>query len=201
MIYPRNVYPAIALLLTLVSLSFSWAARTEPTELELYNEQEAYQVYAALFRESVIWWTTRAEALVIQEETTGGMDDECLPRGKKFGKEFRAAVANYKKLNQSPRRLVASFPLERRYELVSKDEVSKIFKEGGWEDFGKRFPGSQGYIELSAVGFNPGKTKAVVYIGHSCGLLCGEGRFYLLEKLNGEWRLSETEFSSCMWAS
>jgi hypothetical protein len=45
-----------------------------------------------------------------------------------------------------------------------------------------------GLIILSGVGFNPARTQAVFYIDHFCGL-CGGGRYVLMEKINGSWRV------------
>ena len=45
-----------------------------------------------------------------------------------------------------------------------------------------------GYIQVSAVGFDAAKTRAMVFVTYECGGLCGGGNLYLLEKVNGSWR-------------
>src|SRR5712664_480411 len=58
----------------------------------------------------------------------------------------------------------------------------------GSPEFQKKFPHNLGFITLSGVGFNPTRTQAVFYIDHFCGL-CGGGRYVLMEKINGSWRV------------
>ena len=54
---------------------------------------------------------------------------------------------------------------------------------------------------LDSVAFNADKTIAVVYMGHSCGSLCGGGTFYVLEKKDGIWKNMRWRGTSCAWAS
>ena len=54
---------------------------------------------------------------------------------------------------------------------------------------------------MSAVGFNVDKTLALVYVGHSCGGLCGGGSYHLLKKAGEKWVESPWKGVSCSWAS
>ena len=45
-----------------------------------------------------------------------------------------------------------------------------------------------GHIQMSAVGFDPAGTRAMVHMAYLCGGLCGGGNLHLLEKVNGGWR-------------
>jgi hypothetical protein len=56
-----------------------------------------------------------------------------------------------------------------------------------WDGFHKRDPGSRGYM-ASAVGFDPARRRAMVYMAHSCGSLCGGGMHHFLEKVDGTWQ-------------
>jgi hypothetical protein len=56
-------------------------------------------------------------------------------------------------------------------------------------------------MELSAVGFNPEKSIAVVYAGHHCGNLCGGGGFAVLRKEAGKWKPMAFRGQQCVWAS
>jgi hypothetical protein len=58
----------------------------------------------------------------------------------------------------------------------------------GSPEFQKKFPDNLGFVALSGVGFNPSRTQAVFYIDHFCGL-CGGGRYVLMEKIDGGWRV------------
>lgn len=57
-----------------------------------------------------------------------------------------------------------------------------------WTAFHAKYPDSGGFLKVSAVGFDPARRRAMVYIAHSCGALCGGGRSQLLEKIDGTWR-------------
>ena len=76
-----------------------------------------------------------------------------------------------------------------------------LMSQGRWNEYYRQYPDSGGLLEFSAVGFNPDKTIAVVYMGHSCGDLCGGGTFHVLEKIDGKWKPLEWKGSSCAWAS
>ena len=68
---------------------------------------------------------------------------------------------------------VPIFNIQLPFKLVAFDEIhAALDGPGGWDGFYTKFPESGGYIELSAVGFNPDKTVAVVYVGHHCGSTC-----------------------------
>jgi hypothetical protein len=46
------------------------------------------------------------------------------------------------------------------------------------------------------------KKRAMVYMAHSCGSLCGGGTYHLLEKVEGVWREAKIPgVSNCMWES
>ena len=44
-------------------------------------------------------------------------------------------------------------------------------------------------FEVSAVGFSGDRTRALVYVGHHCGSLCGGGGYHLLVKRDGKWQI------------
>jgi hypothetical protein len=75
------------------------------------------------------------------------------------------------------------------YTLISRKEVDEIFKKNqdGWAEFYKRHPQSSGIWSFSRVGYNIAKNEALVYLAHSCGMLCGTGHLYLLTKEDGGW--------------
>ena len=64
----------------------------------------------------------------------------------------------------------------------------------GSQEFQNEFPHNLGFIVLSAVGFNPSRTQAVFYIDHFCGL-CGGGRYVLMEKIDGAWRVRDGHYT------
>jgi hypothetical protein len=97
--------------------------------------------------------------------------------------------------------LQQKFKTEIPCRIVTSEEVNAAMADHGWDGFYKTYPDSGGWIELSAVGFNADRTVAVVYVGHSCGSLCGGGRFHVLQKRDNKWLPLDWKGSSCMWAS
>jgi hypothetical protein len=86
--------------------------------------------------------------------------------------------------NAKPRRIRAGFPLGTPYVVVPSADVTASFRDlptDPWAAFYKRYPDSGGFMIVSAVGFDAAKKRAMVYMAHSCGLLCGGGMHHLLE--------------------
>ena len=78
------------------------------------------------------------------------------------------------------------------YRFISGEELKEIFEKGvasGWKTFYKKYPKSSGYWDFSPVGYSSNGTKALVYLGHHCGGLCGTGHLVLLAKENDRWRV------------
>lgn len=43
---------------------------------------------------------------------------------------------------------------------------------------------------FSHIGFNAGRTQAIVYMSYVCGGMCGDGHYVLLERTGRRWRIS-----------
>jgi len=193
----------LILSLAIVSLCITIRAQN------VYDDAEAYAVYSAIvFKE---WPVTEAKStrLVIKLETSdyphiGGGIDECLQPPKGEEAVYAPVVNAYKEANKTPKLLQPKFTTDIPYVFMSGTEFNAFFdKKGidGWKDFYDEYPKSGGINELSAVGFNADKTLAIVYVGHSCGGLCGGGTYHVLQKKEGKWTELQWRGSSCMWAS
>jgi hypothetical protein len=165
-----------------------------------YTDKDAYQIYDLLIPSEETWCT---KTWVIQQETELwerdlSRLDRCVSPTSVH--EFQDAIVSFKAANNRRWLLERQFGLDRPYELVRSDSIAAFFKgreqnraesdpplADGWEGFYQRYPGSGGYIILSAVGFNKDKTRAVVYSGAGCGSLCGAWSFHLFKKMNGKW--------------
>ena len=66
------------------------------------------------------------------------------------------------------------------------------------KDFRQTFPGADGIISLSRVGFDSTQHEAIVSSAFVCGMLCGEGRRHILRKTRGKWVLVQ---SLVVWIS
>lgn len=167
------------------------------------QDVEAYEVYSAILTAELPPEATWGTNLVIQVETGGW--NTCLEPDSLWEATMRPAIVDYVQKNPAPWLRHGRFQIARPYQLVPSDTLESIFKRGGiiggWETFYRLYPGSSGYLTLSAVGFNPEKTVAVVYMGHFCGPLCGSGWFRILEKKDGGWSPLPWRGRDCAWIS
>jgi hypothetical protein len=69
--------------------------------------------------------------------------------------------------------------------------------EEGWARFYDEYPQSEGFLSLSRVGFGRKKSQALVYValvrGHLSGRMWGDGRYILVLKKKGRWRVQKQE--------
>ena len=161
-----------------------------PPKPETYLDPEAYVVYGAVLPENWAFgnWFRRADALIIEQETQkDGRLPGCLPSVTGPREAWRDALESYKKENQSPKLLARQFPIDKHYELVPGSVIAEAFKGKGWNGFYERYPHSEGIINLSAVGFNSDRTKALVFVVHYCGNTCGSQSYIFLEKKSDKW--------------
>lgn len=75
------------------------------------------------------------------------------------------------------------------YKLVEHTKLEQIFKKGGWQEFYRKYPNVAGFWDFSHPGYNEARTEAVLYVGHSCGDLCGTGHLFFVTKENGHWKV------------
>ena len=165
----------------------------------LSGDQEAYEVYSAILPSEWPLRVAHHKTLIIQKETKGY--EMCLRPEKEWQEKIVPAISDYVRSNAKPSLLQPKINVEVPYQLIIADELRSVIQTAGWEGFSQRYSDSGGWIELSAVGFNPNKTVAVVYMGHHCGMLCGGGGFHVLEKKDGKWVALDWRGSSCAWAS
>jgi hypothetical protein len=193
--------------LVLCALMHARPSANSTQEPQPYLDAEAYEVYAVRLPDQWPWAEAHAKQLVIQQETAVfpklGTDTECLPGGDDFPESWKEVLRDYKKQNEATRVLVRGFVIEKSYNLIPKQEFADLFKKDGpgWSGFYSRYPDSGGIIQLSAVGFNRERTKAMLYVGHSCGWLCGGGGYAFVQKKDGKWVRAIVKGVSCAWAS
>jgi hypothetical protein len=167
--------------------------------MNAYEEATAYEVYAAILPSEWPLRVAHAKRLVIRRETKSYQ--MCLRPDKELEKKVGPAISDYVELNKKQWVLQARLSIDSPYQFLETSKFSTLLSKGGWDEYYREYPESGGLIELSAVGFNGDKTIAVVYMGHSCGMLCGGGTFHVLEKVEGKWQPLEWKGSSCAWAS
>jgi hypothetical protein len=182
------------------------ATRPQQAPPKPVDDPEAYAVYASLLPHRLPDRPLRRGTLVFQRET--GTNWQCMPSGKPLETDWRPVVDNFKAENAGVRTVRPGFGLGAPYVVVPKAEIDAHFvivptdPGAGWSEFYKRYQGSGGFFVVSAVGFDPPKRRAMVYLAHSCGGLCGSGTHHFLEKVGGSWREARIPgLSTCMWVS
>ena len=58
----------------------------------------------------------------------------------------------------------------------------------GWNTFRSTYKGAGGYVSVSAVGFDPAQTRAIVWVTYTCGPSCGSREFRFYAKSGTQWR-------------
>ena len=167
-------------------------------------DPEAYAVYASLLPQEWLVRYARAKTLVVQKETVAHY--YCQPEGGELDTDWRPVVDAFRAANARPQAIRAGESLGFPYIVVPAAEIDAIFDYSpsawAWVDFNVRFPDSKGFIRVSAVGFDEDKKRAMVYMGHHCGGLCGGGVHHLLEKVDGQWRKAHLSgVTQCYWNS
>src|SRR5215216_4785184 len=104
----------------------------------------------------------------------------------------RETVDSLLQRNEQPTQLSAEMQLGVDYALLSAEELAEISSQPNWNEvLSEDYPGSDGYLIFSRVGFNHTLDQAVIYVGKVAGPLMGSGSYYLLEKQNGEWSIKQ----------
>ena len=91
------------------------------------------------------------------------------------------------------------YALEDRFNLgvktifLSQAQIDKLVLPE-WVEFLKKYPG-HGLIEVSRVGFNARRDRALVYAGSQGGPKSGAGFLILLSKTNGKWVIDQKIFA------
>lgn len=124
-------------------------------------------------------------------------EDHSLPPGgveKYLRKEvpsLRAAtIRNFHRANEKQAQLAQHFDLPLPYQFVSAEMIGSIVKDAGsWPEYYKQYPGAQGYMLLSRVGFSPDGEQALFYVSNSCGGLCATNSYVVMEKQGATWRM------------
>ena len=194
-------------MLIFLFVTFLSFAQSTGAQSAAYDDAEAYAVYSAILQEEWPAKEAKAKRLVIQIETEDyrlSDDKTCLQPAEGEEGKYGPIVSAYREINTKAKLLQRKFTSEIPYDLVAKASIRTYFAKAGvdgWPAFYNKYPDSGGFITMSAVGFNADKTIAIVYMGHSCGGLCGGGLYHFLRKTEGKWSVFQWPGSTCMWVS
>jgi hypothetical protein len=176
-----------------------------PPKQSVALDDEEYAVYSALMQSL---YASGAKVLVIDNFVSG-----CVPVGNnaegerawqqsldklpsKLPKLSPKTIADFKSKARTCRNLEAKLTLPTKYILISQAERRAIFSKAdvnkSWQSFQQKYPGANGYINVSNIGFNEDRTQALVDTFRKCGDKCGGERMVLLTKVNGKWSVAAT---------
>jgi len=171
----------------------------------LNSDEEANEIYRVLVRREFTI-NDEIQLIVIQAETTSCpmYEDESVK--EKFGvtEEFHQMMSktmpeaevqtldNYLLSNKGQQELKV-WNLGVNYLMVRNSDLPDSKFENFWDRFYRKYPNSTGLMFFSKVGFNDRHDQAFLYMGRSCGGLCGVGEYVLLNKVNGEWVVSKEQ--------
>ena len=150
------------------------------------TDTEAYRVYASVFLRFGESAPDR-RPLVIRSDTRPRTRMACFPSGRPIEHEWKGVMDDFLQSNASAhaldeRQLLLAVP----FEIVGWSDIKSGEDWGdGWRNFTARWPKAGGYYDISAVGFDPARTRAIVYVGLHTGA-AGEGQYHFLEKA-GDW--------------
>jgi hypothetical protein len=171
------------------------------------NADEEYAVYSAYLSEGLLndahdWSVGGPVQVVVKDRTIAGGNLRLralyvMDGRVQFDQLHTSTRANYLVRNLFQTRILPKFVLPRRATVALATQSDIQSDSYGSIEFQKRFPHNLGFITLSGVGFNPTRTQALFYIDHFCGL-CGGGRYVLMEKVNGSWRVLDEHYT---WVS
>ena len=193
----RIVRTAWVLLSIFASLACSLFTSTPaPSQADIEKEEQAvYAVFAG---------RSKGPAVILQNTSTGLSDEESPRQSMENFKSSlsgisRETIASYAERNEQTSQLSADMQLGVDYVLLSEAELREISSQGNWHEIlQERFPGSNGYLIFSRVGFNRTLDQAVLYVGEVAGPLMGAGYYYLLQKQDNEWTIQE---QTMVWIS
>jgi hypothetical protein len=185
--------------LTLALLLVSRAAPSGSPRPDVSADE--YKIYSAVVMKNYVEEDTRLA--VITDETYDPVPDGDSARvldglGKLHflpsAETWDDFVAQNRKGEQ---KLGRSFSLGVNYVIVDYKSIEGLFEpavdlDEAWKKFYRQYPRSNGYFRVSRVGFNRAQDQALVHTSWMCNQRCGEGRYVLLVKRDGEWKVEDT---------
>ena len=193
--------------LVLLSVAATTACNRDSRSVEGVSKSEEYAVYRsvinALFLDPTtsqrfgLAGETRPRMLVIAAQTAleGFVPDSVDPATtERFllqelpGLE-RSLVQRFINLNGETMILENRFEVAVPILLIPRDSARAVLSAGGWAHFYRRYPNSQGLLELSRVVFGHDSTSALVYAGNIYGIVDGAGYYLLFNRTGAGWLL------------
>ncbi|MBI3475228.1 MAG: hypothetical protein HY010_05825 [Acidobacteria bacterium] len=169
-------------------LSITLLVAQDHSAAQPYHDADAYKIYSLLLPHEESYGFAE-DTLMIQENTLAeDIMGACLKQPD--ATRFKGAIAGYNRIYKKKWALQPQFQIAKPYRIVGVKVISGLPDDP---------QGAVSYVSLSPVGFNQGKTQAIVFVRSSCGGLCGSWRFHFLEHVHGKW--NEVRVAMCVGAS
>lgn len=160
-----------------------------------YDDSEGYAVLSVLLDNHL---SSKRAAITISPETVpeSGMWSS-LNCGKKPN-GFEAAEKDFHEKNKLAFGLASKFSIKSEYEFYDEKKFALPPPKPGEQELHLETYGPLYFV--SAVGFDPARTRAIAYSGANCGGECGGGGYYFFAKDAKGWK--EVPGSpACEWVS
>ena len=107
----------------------------------------------------------------------------------------KAAISNFQERNHESHSLkyLSAADLSVPVVLVSGQTLQSFLQNGPepyWEEFYRRYPGSNGSISFSSIGYNTDGSLAVLVVDQGCGSLCGALSNVVVKRALGRWHVT-----------
>jgi hypothetical protein len=107
----------------------------------------------------------------------------------------KAALSDFQERNNESRsvRYLSLLDLSVPVVLVSRHTLESFLHNGPepyWEEFYRRYPGSNGSISFSSIGYSADGNLAILVVDQGCGSLCGAVSNVVVKRALGRWRVT-----------
>ena len=185
----------VSLAFTFVIAAATVGIRQSPAlaqNLESVTDPDAYAIYAMLVPQ--LWATRSKDPVLLQRETETAVP--CGLSGPSSDPDWAAVEKSFGQENSRPKLLQPILKIPGSYRLIPKSEIEAddarlALKYPGLYN---RRPESREYAAVSAVGFNPDKTKAMVLVQ-----VRGKGAVRTLERRKNGWVQAFGTGRGCEW--
>jgi hypothetical protein len=150
------------------------------------RENDRAQVYSALFDAEFAGTTPESWVIASETDASSWLRVYLIahaPSYLNWQAEVGEAFTDHRRVSLGAR--------DSSLTYISGAEGQQLCRGADWSDFFARYPGAKGVLNFSEVSFKPDGRQALVYAVRVCGEGCVYGGIYLLEKTNGQWRVSE----------
>jgi hypothetical protein len=191
-----NRFCIVSLWLSLTTIASSYAqAPALPNEAAVCTDED-YAIFAAALDD--LYGAKHVEHEVLLDHTSTGTPPGLVGTTQLAGKAeafFRDVPQHAKdnfEVRNKGRRQVEIGKIKTPFEIssLSPEEAERLVRrKDGWGAFHRKYSKAFGITILSLPGVNDEHNRAVLYVGTSCGTLCGGGSLLYLSNENGEWKV------------